>query len=178
MTLEHYKLFKLNKFFDHRGYFFENFSKDLYEVFKKEDISFVQDNTSFSKKGTIRGLHYQWDNPMGKLIQVLKGEIVDYIVDIRLKSPQFGKVYDFRLTEKDEYALWVPPGYAHGFEAKKNSIVQYKCSSFYNPNGEGAINFFDKDLNISREGDKIRPIMSEKDTKAQTFAEYKSNPKF
>jgi len=178
MILKHYKLFKLNKFSDNRGYFFENFSRRLYEDFIEEGILFVQDNTSFSKEGTIRGLHYQWDDPMGKLIQVLKGEIVDYIVDIRSNSPQFGKVYDFRLTEEDEYALWVPPGYAHGFEAKKDSIVQYKCSSFYNPNGEGAINFFDKDLNILREDDKIRPIMSEKDTKAQTFAEYKSNPKF
>lgn len=173
--MEKFSTHYLNKFKDNRGFFYESFSRDLSKQMEK---SFVQDNISFSKAGVIRGLHYQWDKPMGKLIHVISGSIIDHIVDIRENSEYYGKSYKFELNDKNSKILWVPPGYAHGFEALQDSVVMYKCTSYYNQIGEGCINFFDKNLNLNLIIDQKDVIISEKDKKGVTWEEYKSNPKF
>tara|TARA_R100000951_G_scaffold31498_1_gene27009 strand:+ start:2979 stop:3500 length:522 start_codon:yes stop_codon:yes gene_type:complete len=173
--MEKFSTHYLNKFKDNRGFFYESFSRDLSKQMEK---SFVQDNISFSKAGVIRGLHYQWDEPMGKLIHVISGSIIDHIVDIRENSEYYGKSYKFELNDKNSKILWVPPGYAHGFEALQDSVVMYKCTSYYNQIGEGCINFFDKNLNLNLIIDQKDVIISEKDKKGVTWEEYKSNPKF
>jgi dTDP-4-dehydrorhamnose 3,5-epimerase len=170
-----YSTLELKKYYDHRGYFYESFSE---ETNKKFDFSFVQDNISFSKKGIIRGLHYQWDKPMGKLIHVVSGSIIDHIVDIRQKSKNYGKSYKFELTSDNNLLLWIPPGFAHGFEALKDSIIMYKCTSFYNKCGEGCINFFDKNLDLNFIIDKKNAIISEKDKKGISWEEYDRDIKF
>ena len=169
-----FKLFTLPQYEDHRGYFYESYSKNIADSLEQ---SFVQDNISFSKKGVLRGLHYQWQAPMGKLVQTIKGAIIDYIVNIQHGSKDYGKVQSFEISERNKNVLWVPSGFAHGFRALEDSYVLYKCTAYYNRNAEGAINFFDSDLNINAD-DEEGMIISEKDKNAQSFEEYTRNPKF
>lgn len=173
--LEEYKIFDLIKFRDHRGYFYESFSRFLNEKLEKD---FVQDNISFSQKGVIRGLHYQWDKPMGKLIHVPKGRIIDHIVDIRKDSEHYGTSYKFELSDENSRILWVPPGYAHGFETLQDSVVMYKCTSYYNQLGEGCISFFDKNLNLNLTIEQKDVIISEKDKGGLSWEDYILDPKF
>lgn len=173
--MKKFSIHTLRKIKDNRGFFYESFSKELSE---KIEENFIQDNISFSEAGVIRGLHYQWDKPMGKLVHVIKGKIIDHIVDIRIESKNFGKSYKFELSEQNKKALWIPAGYAHGFEAIESSIIMYKCNNYYNQLGEDCINFFDKNINLSLTIDKKHVIISEKDKKGITWEEYKSNPKF
>ncbi|MHA2038740.1 MAG: dTDP-4-dehydrorhamnose 3,5-epimerase [Promethearchaeota archaeon] len=170
-----YKIFSLISYKDNRGFFLENYSKIINE---KLNVDFKQDNLSFSKKGTIRGLHYQWEKPMGKMVTIISGRIIDHIVDIRSDSPTFGTSYSFEISEDDRIALWVPPGYAHGFEALEDSYVHYKCSEFYNPDCEASINFFDKELNIDFRTNLSDVIISNRDKSAISFEEYKKDLKF
>jgi len=172
---KNHKLFNNKSYFDHRGYFFESFSRAINEEVGEV---FCQDNISYSFKGVVRGLHYQWDNPMGKLVQTITGKIIDYIVDIRQGSPDYGKYWKFELSEENKNVLWVPPGYAHGFEALEDSHVMYKCSSYYNKDGESAISIKDPDLGIELRTDAKSVILSEKDLGAQSLKEYSSDPKF
>ena len=180
--MKDFKLLNLNKYSDSRGWFAESFNEDIE---KQIGVSFVQDNFSYSKKNVIRGMHYQWDKPMGKLVFCSFGEIMDVIVDIRPESTHFGKSYYFILGPHKMNALWVPPGFAHGFQVmSEKAIVSYKCSEYYNKNGESGINPFDKDLKIlwNYPECKIkgihRPILSEKDENAMSFADYVQSPKF
>lgn len=145
---------------------------------KELGVSFKQDNLSYSKRGVFRGLHYQWDIPMGKLISVISGSIIDYVVDIRMGSKSFGQYTSFNLNSDDGNILWIPPGFAHGFEAIENSYVHYKCSSVYNKYTEGSINIFDKNLSISLYHEKKDLIMSDRDKNSISFEEYCINPKF
>tara|TARA_R110002060_G_scaffold27200_7_gene37000 strand:+ start:397 stop:936 length:540 start_codon:yes stop_codon:yes gene_type:complete len=168
-------LFEARSFPDERGYFYESFSKAIH---KKLDQNFVQDNISFSHAGVTRGLHYQWNEPMGKLVQTISGKIIDYIVDIREGSPGFGKYWNFELSEENRNILWVPPGYAHGFEALEDSYVMYKCTSYYNKEGESGINFLDSDIGINLKTNKNDVILSCKDLEAQVLFQYASDPKF
>lgn len=172
-------LIKINKYSDERGYFFESY-KD--EFLKREygiDKLFVQDNHSVSKKNVIRGMHYQWDKPMDKLIRVSKGRIIDKIIDIRKNSENYGKVYSFELSEENNLQLWVPAGFAHGFlSLEDNTHVQYKCTERYNKDGESGLFPFDKDLNIKWEIDFRDAIISEKDLKSKSFLEYNKDVKF
>ena len=111
---------------------------------------FVQDNQSQSKKGTIRGLHYQiGDSAQGKLVNVIRGKIIDYAVDIRFGSPTFGEYVAVELSAENHKQLWIPAGFAHGFEAlENNTIVQYKCTSYYSPEKERSILYDDYDIGI------------------------------
>ena len=170
-----YKIFKLLTYEDHRGFFLENYSRVINE---RLGLQFKQDNLSFSHTGVVRGLHYQWDKPMGKLVSVIKGSIIDYIVDIRVGSPTFGQVHKSELNDKDRYCLWIPAGYAHGFEVLEDSYVLYKCTEFYNSDAEGSINIYDLSLNFCLATNTDEAIMSEKDTIAQSFSEYMRDPKF
>lgn len=170
-----YQIFKLKQYDDNRGYFYESYPKYIGDQLGAQ---FVQDNLSFSNKRTIRGLHYQWNSPMGKLVQVIKGKIIDYIIDIRKESETFGKVYNFELSGLNRHCLWVPPGFGHGFEALEDSYVLYKCTSEYNSMGEGSLNIFDEELNINLFTNKESAIVSKRDKNAISFKEYCGNSKF
>jgi dTDP-4-dehydrorhamnose 3,5-epimerase len=151
-------------FGDERGYFFEAYNKTKFSELGI-DIEFVQDNQSFSKKGTLRGLHYQ-NPPFGqtKLIQVLQGEIMDVVVDLRKKSSTYKKVFSIILSGENKKQLLVPQGFAHGFSViSETASVMYKCDQFYNKASEGGIKFDDPSLNIDWGMDLKEAIVSEKD---------------
>jgi dTDP-4-dehydrorhamnose 3,5-epimerase len=155
-------------FNDARGFFFESYSKKRYEEFGIRD-EFVQDNISKSKKGTLRGLHYQvGEKAQGKLCQVIEGEVLDVAVDIRFNSPTFGKYFAQILNSEKKLQLWIPAGFAHGFSVLSyEAIFSYKCTNYYSKAHERAILFNDTDLNIDWKVDN--PIVSEKDLKALQF---------
>lgn len=158
-------ILKPKVFGDERGYFFESYNE---EVYRKAGIDylFLQDNISKSKKGTIRGLHYQvGDKAQGKLCKVIYGKVLDVAVDIRFGSPTFGKYFSSELSEDNHTQLWIPPGFAHGFSVLSDeAIFSYKCTALYSKENERAILYNDKDLNINWKVDN--PIVSEKDLKA------------
>jgi dTDP-4-dehydrorhamnose 3,5-epimerase len=151
-------------FGDERGYFFESYSKTKFEDLGI-NIDFVQDNQSFSKKGTLRGLHYQ--NPpfaQTKLVRVLEGEIIDVAVDLRKDSPTYGKSFSVLLSAENKKQLLVPQGFAHGFSViSETASVMYKCDQFYNKASEGGIKFDDPSLNIDWGMNVEDAIVSEKD---------------
>ena len=150
-------------FEDVRGYFFESYKK---ETFKKIgiDVDFIQDNQSCSSKGTLRGLHFQ-KQPYGqaKLIRVITGSILDVAVDIRKDSKTYGQYFSVALTDKNNYMLYIPEGFAHGFlSLEDNTIIQYKCSNIYNKESECGIIWNDPDININW-GLSYEPVISDKD---------------
>lgn len=142
-------LYKKKSFKDSRGEFYELYNeKFMLKNFELKE-KFKQDNISISNKGVIRGLHYQSKKPQGKLISVLSGSIYDVIVDIRPYSNDFLKKFIYRLDSIKSESLWVPPGFAHGFQAlSRNTIVHYKCNNYYSPETEYTILWSDPDLNI------------------------------
>jgi dTDP-4-dehydrorhamnose 3,5-epimerase len=158
-------------FEDERGYFFEAYNKSKLNVLGIE-IDFVQDNQSFSQRGTLRGLHYQ--NPpfaQTKLVRVLQGEIMDGAVDLRKDSPTYGKHFGIRLTADNKKQLLVPQGFAHGFSVlSETAVVMYKCDQFYNKQSEGGIRFDDATLNIDWGMNLADAIVSEKDLVLPYFA--------
>lgn len=151
-------------FEDSRGYFFEGYNKNKLSTLGIS-VDFVQDNQSFSKKDTIRGLHYQ--NPpyaQTKLVRVLQGEIMDVVVDLRKASPTYGQHFGICLTADNKKQLLVPQGFAHGFSVlSETAVVLYKCDQFYNKASEGGICFDDAALNIDWGMDLKVAIVSEKD---------------
>lgn len=151
-------------FNDERGYFFEAYSKTKFEDLGIT-IDFVQDNQSFSKKGTLRGLHYQ--NPpyaQTKLVRVLQGEIMDVAVDLRKNSATYGKHFGVLLSAENKKQLLVPQGFAHGFSVlSETAVVMYKCDQFYNKQSEGGIRFDDPALDIDWGMVLKDAIVSEKD---------------
>lgn len=151
-------------FEDERGYFFESYNKSKFKDLGI-DIDFVQDNQSFSKKGTLRGLHYQ--NPpfsQTKLINVLQGQIIDVAVDLRKDSQTFGKSFSILLSVENKKQLLIPKGFAHGFSViSETALVMYKCDQFYNKAYEGGIKYDDPLLNIDWGMNLEEAIVSEKD---------------
>lgn len=161
-------------FGDNRGYFMETYNKD---EFKKIgiDIDFVQDNQSKSKKGVLRGLHFQTENVQGKLVRVISGEVFDVAVDLRKGSKTFGKWEGVKLSEENKKMFYIPPYFAHGFVVLSDSAeFTYKCTDVYNPNAEGGIAWDDKDVNIKWpiEDLGVDILLSEKDKNRQTLKEY------
>jgi dTDP-4-dehydrorhamnose 3,5-epimerase len=149
-------------FHDNRGFFMETFHQNRYVDSGIERI-FVQDNLSYSKRGTLRGLHYQINNPQAKLIQVITGEIFDVAVDIRPDSETFGNWTGVHLSGKNERQLYIPEGFAHGFCVLSESVhFLYKCSDFYSAKDEGGIIWSDPDIGI--DWPVSDPIVSEKDS--------------
>lgn len=151
-------------FEDERGYFMETYNSN-----KLSDlginISFVQDNQSFSQKGTLRGLHYQ-NSPYAqtKLVRVLEGEIIDVAVDLRKDSETYGKHFVIKLTADNKKQLLIPQGFAHGFSVlSETAVVMYKCDQYYNKESEGGIRFDDPTLNIDWGIDLKEAIVSQKD---------------
>jgi dTDP-4-dehydrorhamnose 3,5-epimerase len=155
-------------FRDDRGFFFESYSKQRYKDFGIS-VEFVQDNISKSKKGTVRGLHYQiGERAQGKLCQVLEGEVLDVAVDIRFNSPTFGKYFSLILNSETKFQLWIPQGFAHGFSVLSDEAVfSYKCTNYYSKAHERAILFNDSNLKIDWKIEN--PIVSEKDLTAEKF---------
>jgi dTDP-4-dehydrorhamnose 3,5-epimerase len=154
-------------FQDDRGFFMEMYhQKKFHGAGIKED--FVQDNRSRSRRGTIRGLHYQLGKPQGKLIWALSGEVFDVGVDIRKGSPTFGKWFGMTLTGESKRGLYIPPNFAHGFcVLSKEAEFFYKCSDFYSPENERCIRWNDPDLAI--DWPLENPVISEKDANAPPF---------
>ena len=162
-------------FYDERGYFFESFKYN--ELKEKLNCTFVQDNEVFSANvDTIRGLHYQLDNPQAKLVHVLSGSIMDVVVDIRTSSSSFGRSLCVNLDHKNHRMLFIPEGFAHGYLVlEKNTLVHYKCTDYYNPKSEYGIRWDDSDLDINWE--VIRPILSEKDRSLPLLKDQKMLPR-
>lgn len=163
-------------FGDDRGYFFESFSKKLFDEATSGQFQFVQDNQSMSQKGVLRGLHFQ--NPphaQGKLVRVIQGSVIDVAVDIRKNSPTYGEHVSVKLSAENKKQFWIPPGFAHGFLSLENdTIFAYKCTGLYAPQSEGAILWNDPALNINW-GEIKNPLISEKDSKAELFTNFVSN---
>ena len=152
-------------FSDERGYFMESFNANIFQKGIGESVNFVQDNQSFSKKGVLRGLHYQiGEYAQSKLVRVLQGEVLDISVDIRPKSKTFGEYVSVLLTEENQTQLFIPKGFAHGFLVLSDTaIFSYKCDNFYNKESEGGIIYNDKDINIDWKFPINNLIISEKD---------------
>jgi|SRR5581483_1954848 len=155
-------------FGDNRGFFLESYNRRIMEEIGITD-EFVQDNHSYSGRNVLRGLHYQVQRPQGKLIRVVLGEILDVAVDLRRKSPTFGRHAAIRLSGDDKRMLWIPAGLAHGFRVKSDGAhVLYKATDFYFPEFEHTITWNDPDLAIDWQLDG-EPIISAKDRNGVSF---------
>lgn len=153
---------------DERGFFFESYNEKKFydnELF----LNFVQDNVSFSKYGTIRGLHYRiGENAQGKLCQALSGKVIDVAVDIRFGSPTFGEHVAVELSADNHRQIWIPPGFAHGFSVLSDTaLFSYKCTAFYSKKDERAIMYNDDELSIDWKVDAR--AVSEKDLQGKAF---------
>ena len=150
-------------FKDQRGYFMETYQRESYAD-AGIVTDFIQDNLSFSRKGTLRGLHYQHPHDQAKLVQVILGEVFDVVVDIRRESPTLGKWIGQYLSDENKRQIFVPEGFAHGFcVLSDTALFYYKCSDFYAPDCEGGILWSDPDVGIDWHLEF--PIVSEKDSK-------------
>lgn len=144
------KIIEPTVFGDERGFFMETWNQKRFEeIVTGRPTKFVQDNHSKSKEGILRGLHYQTENMQGKLVRVISGEVFDVAVDIRKKSPTFGKWVGIYLSAENKKQLWIPEGFAHGFYVTSNEAeFVYKCTDYYSPEFERSIVWDDKDIGI------------------------------
>ena len=158
-------------FKDERGFFYESYNKNNLDI----NIVFVQDNESKSYKGVIRGLHFQTPPfEQTKLVRCVSGNILDVAVDLRTSSKTYGKFFSIELSSKNNKQLFVPKGFAHGFQVlSETAIVNYKVDNFYNPKSDSGIIWNDKDLSIDWNLD-LKPILSEKDLKLISVKDLKS----
>lgn len=162
-SIEDVLIFEPGVFGDPRGFFMETWSRDRYRD-AGLDVEFLQDNVSSSSRGVLRGLHYQYPQAQGKLVQVLRGEVLDVAVDIRVGSPTFGKVETCLLSEENHRQFYVPAGFAHGFcVLSEMALFLYKCTEFYNAKTEGGVLWNDPDIGI--DWPVTDPLLSEKDAK-------------
>jgi dTDP-4-dehydrorhamnose 3,5-epimerase len=151
-------------FGDARGFFFESFNQRAFNEATRQDVSFVQDNHSRSAKGVLRGLHYQIQQPQGKLVRVVRGTVFDVAVDIRKRSPTFGQWVGIELSENNYRQLWVPGGFAHGFLVLSESAdFLYKTTDYYAPEHERCIAWNDPDMGIAWPDTGTSPVLSVKD---------------
>lgn len=158
-------------FSDERGYFLESFNENDFNQFVFE-IKFVQDNESMSMKNVLRGLHFQKPpHAQGKLVRVIKGSVLDVVVDLRKNSKTYGQHKKIILSELQKNQFYVPPGFAHGFCSLENdTIFSYKCTEYYHPEAESCILWNDKSLNIDWEVND--PILSKKDMNGISFNDF------
>ena len=175
------KVIKFARFCDQRGYFTEHFRKSDFQTHPltpfMQGVEFVQMNESFSKVGTVRGLHFQWNPYMGKLVRTLQGHMVDLVLDIRKGAPTFGKMiaYDMPSDGSHDFSewIWVPPGFAHGNMFLKDTTIEYLCSGEYSPGCEAGISPLAKDIDWSLCNQQLRntfeqiafstPLITDKD---------------
>ncbi len=157
-------------FGDARGFFFESYSAERYRQAGIE-ATFVQDNVSYSRRGILRGLHFQNPGSQGKLVSVLQGEVFDVAVDVRHGSPTFGKWYGLHLNEQNKTQFWIPAGFAHGFiVTSETALFSYKCDAYYSPQTEFSLLWNDPDLGIA--WPDITPSLSAKDEKALRLRDF------
>lgn len=191
LSIEAVKVIRFARFCDHRGYFTEQYRKSDFEenaamAFMRR-VEFVQANESYSKKGTVRGLHFQWNPYMGKLVRTLSGRMVDMVLDIRKGSPTFGKIicYDMPAAYDKDYSewIWVPPGFAHGNFFVEDTMIEYFCSGQYSPGCEAGISPLAPDIDWSlcnvqlrKMFDRIVPstnLITDKDKNSFSVSEWK-----
>ncbi|MGR5550754.1 dTDP-4-dehydrorhamnose 3,5-epimerase [Vibrio sp. DNB22_12_1] len=165
------KIIEPTVFGDERGFFMETWNQKMFEeLVTGKPTKFVQDNHSKSKKGILRGLHYQTENTQGKLVRVVSGEVFDVAVDIRESSPTFGQWVGEHLSAENKRQLWVPEGFAHGFYViSENAEFVYKCTKYYDPSSEVSILWNDDKLAIDWPMISSEPILSEKDKNGKKF---------
>ena len=172
--IEGLKIITPQVFGDARGYFVETYNYNDYKEAGIDQV-FVQDNQSASKKGVLRGLHFQKEFPQDKLVRVIKGEVYDVAVDLRPDSPTFGQWHGVLLTEENKKQFFIPKNFAHGFLVLSDyAEFCYKCTDFYHPGDEGGLLWNDPAIGIEwplQEG--VELTLSEKDTKWGSFEEYK-----
>lgn len=160
---------------DERGFFLESYQKERYAA-AGIAMNFVQDNISRSRKGTLRGLHYQISQPQGKLISVSRGEVFDVAVDLRRSSPTFGRWFGTLLNDENHRQLFVPPGFAHGFCVTSESAdFCYKCTDYYHPKDERTLLWNDPDIGIEWPAMENR-ILSAKDQSGTLLAKAETYP--
>ena len=194
LAIESVKVIRFGRFHDHRGYFTEQFRKSDFqgnpEMGFFKGVEFVQANESFSKPGTARGLHFQWNPYMGKLVRTLSGRMIDMVLDIRISSDTFGKIvlYDMPVDRSGDYHewIWVPPGFAHGNFFTEDTLVEYFCSGEYNPGFEAGISPLSDDIDWTLCEPKLKDLfdsivpktelISEKDRNGLSLAAWSQNP--
>jgi dTDP-4-dehydrorhamnose 3,5-epimerase len=156
-------------FGDHRGFFVESWNRKRYSDVGI-DAEFVQDNFSFSQRGTLRGLHFQNPLPQGKLVSVWQGEVFDVAVDVRRNSRSFGRWHGVMLNAENKRQFWIPPGFAHGFAViSDTALFHYKCTELYSPRNELGFRWDDPDVGIK--WPVAAPTLSQRDAKAPLLRE-------
>jgi dTDP-4-dehydrorhamnose 3,5-epimerase len=160
-------------FEDDRGYFFESFNKEKFKELTGKEIEFVQDNEAFSNRGVLRGLHFQkGEFAQAKLIRVVRGKVLDVVVDVRPESKTFGEVFTCVLSAENKKQLFVPRGFAHGYSVlEDNTVFAYKCDNYYQPKSESGIVYNDPTLSIDWMLSASEIILSEKDSILLPLAE-------
>ena len=158
---------------DARGYFMESFRQDLFEAFVGKQVNFCQDNESKSNKGVLRGLHYQIEpHAQSKLVRVIKGSVLDVVVDVRRDSKNFGKHITVPLNEINKYQLFIPKGFAHGYiTLLDDTVFAYKVDAYYNRESERGILYNDPQLHIDWQDLGMEMLISEKDLRQPLFSE-------
>lgn len=186
------KVIRFARFNDERGYFTEPFRRS--DIKQSPDtqflhgLEFLQKNESYSVAGVVRGLHFQWDPPMGKLVRTVSGRMVDMAMDIRKTSPSFGKIvlYEMKSNPHAEYDewIWIPAGFAHGNYFTEPSVIEYFCTAEYNAKTESGISPMSSDIDWTLAEARLRDefrmlarnaIISDKDRKAQNLADWSAN---
>lgn len=190
LAIPEVKVIRFARFPDHRGYFteqyrFSDFESGADTPFMR-GVRFLQANESFSRPGVVRGLHFQWDPYMGKLVRTIRGHMIDVVLDIRLGSPTYGKIiaYDMPVTGDEDFSdwIWVPPGFAHGNTFPEETVIEYYCSGEYSPGNEAGLSPIAPDLDWSLCDPSLRdqfqviahstPLMSDKDRLGLTLADW------
>jgi|SRR5690554_5027202 len=174
MQFENLQVMEPMVFFDARGCFFESFNKVRFTE-KVGEFNFVQDNVSLSSYGVIRGLHFQTGEfAQAKLVQVLKGKVLDVAVDLRPDSPTFGQHYSVELSDENHLQFFIPRGFAHGFSVlSEEAVFHYKCDNYFHKESENGIIYNDSTLNIDWRIPKGKEIVSEKDLELTDIVSYK-----
>ena len=173
--IEGLKIIEPRIFTDARGYFFESYSKKVFDA-EVAPVDFVQDNESRSSFGVIRGLHFQRPPfAQAKLVRCVRGAVLDVAVDIRKGSPTFGRHVAVELTEDNHLQFFIPRGFAHGFAVlSEEALFQYKCDNFYSPECDGGISLSDPDLRIDWRIDPAKAILSDKDLRHPLLQDFES----
>lgn len=164
-------------FADDRGFFFESFNARAFHEATGISPDFVQDNHSFSRRGVVRGLHYQIEQAQGKLVRAVTGEVFDAVVDLRRSSPTFGRWEGFSLSAANRRMLWVPPGFAHGYMAVSESAdFLYKTTDYWAPRHERCLIWNDPTVGVRWPLDGMAPVLSAKDLEGVPFAQAETYP--
>jgi dTDP-4-dehydrorhamnose 3,5-epimerase len=190
LAIPEVKVIRFARFPDHRGYFTEQYRFSDFESGTEtpfmRGVRFLQANESYSRPGVVRGLHFQWNPYMGKLVRTIRGHMIDVVLDIRLGSPTYGKIiaYDMPVHGDEDYSewIWVPPGFAHGNTFPEETVIEYYCSGEYSPGNEAGLSPIAPDLDWSLCEPSLRDqfqaiahsttLMSNKDRNGLTLADW------